>query len=340
MGKFDSRSDEGIFLGYSSTTKAYRVYNKRIMKVMKTMNVVIDESLDSSSEKGIEEFPKEILHPEPKEVQEIVEQEPASLSTPSTPSVVEDSTDIPTSPDSKSHKEKGPSSRIKLNHPLEVIVGNMNELTLRKGVVDKCVANFVSYSCYLSQVEPTKVEETFQDESWVKAMHDELLQFQRNDVWTLVPRPEGEHIISTKWIFRNKTDEEGNVICNKARLVAQGYSQMEAVDYDETFALVDCMESIRILLALACQLKFKLYQMDVKTAFLNGLLKEDVYVAQPKGFIDPHFPDHVLYLKKALYGLKQALELGMIGSHNTWCHMGSQKEKLIRLSSSKRKMAS
>ena len=131
-------------------------------------------------------------------------------------------------------------------------------------------------------------------------MHDKLLQFQRNGVWTLVPRPEGEHIIGTKWIFRNKTNEEGNVICNKARLVAQGYSQMEGVDYDETFAPVACMESIKILLALACHLKFKFYQMDVKTTFLNGFLKEDVYVAQSKGFNDPHFPDHVLYLKKVL----------------------------------------
>ena len=104
-------------------------------------------------------------------------------------------------------------------------------------------------------------------------MHDELLQFQRNDVWTLVPRPEGEHIISTKWIFHNETDENVNLIRNKAWLIAQGYSQMEGVDYDETFAPVAHMESIRILLALACQLKFKLYQMDVMTAFLNGLLK-------------------------------------------------------------------
>ena len=95
----------------------------------------------------------------------------------------------------------------------------------------------------------------------------------------MVPRPKGVHIIGTKWIFRNKIDEEGNVICNKARLVAQGYSQMEGVDYDETFALVACMESIRILLALVCHLKFKLYQMEVKIAFLNGSLKEDVHVA-------------------------------------------------------------
>ena len=96
------------------------------------------------------------------------------------------------------------------------------------------------------------------------------------------------------------------MIHNKACLVAQGYSQMERVDYDETFAPIARMESIRILLTLACHLKFKLYQMDKKTSFLNGFLKEDVYMTQPKEFIDSHFPDHVLYLKKTFYGLKQA----------------------------------
>ena len=90
---------------------------------------------------------------------------------------MEDFADIPTSPDSESHEEKGPSSKIKLNDPLEVSVENMNELTLRKRTVDKYVANFVSYSCYLSQVEPTKVEEALQDEIWVEAIHDELFQF-------------------------------------------------------------------------------------------------------------------------------------------------------------------
>ena len=150
---------------------------------METVIVVIDESLDSSSEKGIEELTREIIPPEPRVVQEVVEQEPASPSTLGTPSVVEDSVDITTSPDSESHEEKGPSSRIKQNHPLEDIVGNMNELTLRKRTVDKCVANFVSYFCYLSQVEPIKVEETLQDDSWVKAMHDVCSQqsFQIGD---------------------------------------------------------------------------------------------------------------------------------------------------------------
>ena len=143
-------------MGYS-TSKAYRVYNRRTKKVMETVNVVINEASNFGSEKISEEIPKEVLPSEPKVVQEEVDQEPVS---PSTPSVVEVSANIPTSPKSKSHEEKGHSLRIKLNHPFEVIVGNMDELTLRKRTIDKCVANFVSYSCYLSQVEPTKVEDS------------------------------------------------------------------------------------------------------------------------------------------------------------------------------------
>ena len=113
-------------------------------------------------------------------------------------------------------------------------------------------------------------------------------------------------MIGTKWIFKNKSDEHGTVIRNKSRLVAQGYTPIEGVDFDETFAPVARLESIRILLAIASHLNFKLYQMDVKSAFLNGKLQEEVYVEQPKGFIDPHRPNDVYKLKRALYGLKQA----------------------------------
>ena len=132
---------------------------------MEIVNVVINEALEFGYEKISEEIPEEILPPEPKDVQEIVDQESASPSTSDTLSVVEGSIDIPTSLDFESHEENGPSYKIKLNHPPEVIVGNINELTLRKNTVDECVANFVSYSCYLSQVEPTKVEEALHDES-------------------------------------------------------------------------------------------------------------------------------------------------------------------------------
>ena len=149
-------------MGYSSPSKTYRVYNKKTKKVMETFNVIIDEASDSSSEKSSEEISNEILPLEPKVVQEEVDQEPVP---PTTPSVVEVSVNIPTSPESGSYDEKGPSSRIKLNHPLEVLMGNMNELTLRKHAIEKCVANFVSYSCYWSQFEPTKVEDALHDES-------------------------------------------------------------------------------------------------------------------------------------------------------------------------------
>ena len=113
-------------------------------------------------------------------------------------------------------------------------------------------------------------------------------------------------MIGTKWIFKNKTNKDGEVIRNKSRLVAQGYTQAEDIDFDESFAPVARLESIRILLSIACIMDFKLDQMDVKSAFLNGFLNEEVFVEQPKGFEDPHFPGHVLRLKKALYGLKQA----------------------------------
>src|SRR3954464_8994043 len=135
-------------------------------------------------------------------------------------------------------------------------------------------------------------------------MHEELNNFTRNKVWSLVARPKGNHNVNgTKWVFKNKQDEHGQVTRNKARLVAQGFTQIEGLDFGETFAPVARLESIRILLAYAAHHYFKLYQMDVKSAFLNGPLSELVYVKQPPGFEDPERPNHVYQLHKALYGL-------------------------------------
>nr|GEW13044.1 retrovirus-related Pol polyprotein from transposon TNT 1-94 [Tanacetum cinerariifolium] len=140
----------------------------------------------------------------------------------------------------------------------------------------------------------------------VSAMQEGLDQFVRLKVWRLVPRVEGKTIIKTKWIFKNKKDESSLVIRNKARLVAVGYSQQEGIDYDETFALVARIEAIRLFLAYDAHKDFTVFQMDVKTAFLNGILKEEVYVGQPPSFVNKQYPDHVYALDKALYGLKQA----------------------------------
>nr|GEV24090.1 retrovirus-related Pol polyprotein from transposon TNT 1-94 [Tanacetum cinerariifolium] len=134
--------------------------------------------------------------------------------------------------------------------------------------------------------------------------HDSLII--ENVEHELVPNPMDMTIIGTKWVYRNKLDENGVVTRNKASLVSQGYNQQERIDYDETYAPTARLESIRILFAYACAVDFKLFQMDVNSAFLNGFINKEVYVAQPPGFIDFVKPNHVYKLKKALYGLKQA----------------------------------
>ncbi|WVZ75854.1 LOW QUALITY PROTEIN: hypothetical protein U9M48_023878 [Paspalum notatum var. saurae] len=137
-------------------------------------------------------------------------------------------------------------------------------------------------------------------------MHEELENFERNHVWDLVEPPPNCRPIGTKWVFKNKQGEDGMVVRNKARLVAQGFYQKEGIDYEETFAPVARLEAIRILLAFAASKGFKLQQMDVKSAFLNGFIEEEVYVRQPPGFESARFLDRVYKLRKALYGLKQA----------------------------------
>jgi hypothetical protein len=137
-------------------------------------------------------------------------------------------------------------------------------------------------------------------------MQEELGEFERNKVWHLVERPSDRTVIGTRWVFRNKLDDLGIIVRNKARLVVQGYNQQEGIDYDETYAPVARLEAIRLLIAFAAHKGLKLFQMDVKTAFLNGYLKEQVFVEQPPGFTDKAFPNHVYELDKALYGLKQA----------------------------------
>ncbi|XP_014503132.1 uncharacterized protein LOC106763456 [Vigna radiata var. radiata] len=134
---------------------------------------------------------------------------------------------------------------------------------------------------FVSKIEPKKVEEALNNENWMLAMQEELNQFTRNNVWELVPRKPDLQVIGKKWVFHNKMDDSGEIIKNKERLVAKGYYQEEGIDYDETYAPIARLEAIRILLAIASKMKFKLYQMEVKNAFLNGFIKELVYVEQP-----------------------------------------------------------
>ncbi|GJX15400.1 putative ribonuclease H-like domain-containing protein [Tanacetum coccineum] len=215
-----------------------------------------------------------------------------------------------------------PTTRIHKDHPLDQVIGDLQSATqTRKMSKNLKEHGFVStiqqrtnhkdlqnclFACFLSQEEPKKVIHALKDPSWIEAMQEELLQFKLQEVWTLVDLPNGKRAIGTKWVFRNKKDERGIVIRNKARLVAQGYTQEEGIDYDEVFAPVARIEAIRLFLAYASFKDFVVYQMDVKSAFLYGKIEEEVYVCQPPGFEDPDFPDRVYKVEKALYGLHQA----------------------------------
>ncbi|KAJ9552612.1 hypothetical protein OSB04_016657 [Centaurea solstitialis] len=262
----------------STISKAYRVFNKRRQTIEETIHVKFGESNPFSSSPSdhsdVDQWANCYF--------QISENEAPDTNIPAsgTPSpILDEFEDIPEIPQDPLVYSAVPISQAR-NHCLFV--------------------------CFLSEIEPSKIEEALANPFWVSAMQEELAEFERNLVWTLVHKPSRKTIIDLKWVFRNKLVENIIVIRNKARLVAQRYRQEEGIDYDETFAPVARLEAIRLFLGYAAHMKFQVFQMDVKSAFLNGKLTEEVYVAQPPGFTDPKHPNHVYKLNKALYGLKQA----------------------------------
>ena len=291
LGKFDAKSDEAIFIGYSLTSKAYRVFNKRTLVVEESIHVIFDDNILPRKEScdddvGILEHNESGESPK-------VNDTPTKEETQDPP--IEALQDL-------SIREKEVSYPRELNYVKSgEILGDPS-----KGVTTRSSLKLMNNVAFISCIEPKNINEALKDDFWIMAMQEELNQFERSKVWTLVELPSNQSTIGTKWIFRNKLDEDGNIVRNKARLVAQGYTQEEGIDFDETYAPVARMEAIRMLLAFACYNNFKLFQMDVKSAFLNGFISEEVYVEQPPGFKDPKYPNHVFKLSKALYGLKQA----------------------------------
>ncbi|KAD7477395.1 hypothetical protein E3N88_00531 [Mikania micrantha] len=367
LQRFDSKVDEGYFVGYSSTCKAYRVFNCRTKVVEETLHVKFNEfPRDPIPQNPVEMFDLDILqyeshHPPAESVimaDDALETVPSTAAkgdpqgsnddddddenthlfrfsdnlpmsakpdappapvvppTTNADEILDSSTsfEIPaelfpessstsaaTGPPANTCTDLIPYLELK-DHPLAQVMGDISA-----GVSTRSqLSNFCLYALFVSQQEPKNYHVALRDNGWVEAMQLELLQFKKQQVWELVPLPQGKCAIGTKWVFRNKTDENGQIVKNKARLVVQGFSQEEGIDYDETFAPVARLEAIRLFLAYAALHKLKVFQMDVKSAFLYDKIKEEVYVCQPPGFEDNNHPDWVYKLDKALYGLKQA----------------------------------
>ncbi|KAK1612128.1 hypothetical protein QYE76_035801 [Lolium multiflorum] len=373
LGKFETRTIEGIFVGYAENSHAYRYYNRSTGTIEVSCDVVFLEDNGSQVEQvvpcvaGNDDDPSSAIkhmgigHIRPMEVHNDDQDDGVDVS--STPQVEPSSTQAEpssatqepssTQDESQSEEQEEDPHSTEQDHdddqetssthdqaqvvPHDQVLARDefidHEGTVRKikaatrasdmkvdqvlgsisrGVVTRrhhaLLITYCQHHAFVSSFEPLKVHEALVDPDWVIAMQEELECFTHNEVWSLVERPKDHRInvIGTKWVFKNKQDENGIVIRNKARLVAQGFAQIEGMDFEDTFAPVARLEAIRLLLAFASFHNFKLYQMDVKSAFLNGPLKETAYVAQPPGFEDPCRPNHVYLLHKALYGLKQA----------------------------------
>jgi hypothetical protein len=314
VDKFESRSFDGILLGHTPHNRSYRVYNFEINTVVESCDVTFDETApcprgvfecvgDKEMEEsifideglqGVDGDEDEPLLPSttsPEPVSTSIHKVEPPQATTSYTSAVEASR-----VEGEIVSELGAPSHIQKTHPPQQIIGNLNER--------------VTHSCFLNTLfvalfEPRDVGHALSDLSWGNAMHEELENIERNQVWTLVDLPRDVNVIGIKWVSKNKQGENGEVVRNKAHLVAQGYSQVEGLDFRETFAPIARLEAIMILLAFATSKGFKLYQMDVKSSFLNGVIQEEVYVRQPPGFESPIYPDKVYKFSNALYGLKQ-----------------------------------
>nr|GEX64015.1 hypothetical protein [Tanacetum cinerariifolium] len=393
LDKIIEKGDACIFVGYSTQSRAYRVFNKRTRVIVESIHVSFDEltqmasdhvSSDPAPECQRMALEHDSLSPGPKcqenvtqadrivttsnkldllfspmfdellngssqvmsnpsaittadALSQCLQQQTIPLNNHITPeSTCHDPTQAPTVASTENIKQKWLKNMLKLkmtslstssvpryktegrrHHPLKQVIGNPSQ-SVRTSRQLESDGEMGMFALTMSRTEPKHIKEAMADYAWIESMQEELHQFDRLEVWELVDIPLCKNVINMKWLWKNKRDEENTVIRNKSRLVAKGYAQKEGVDFEESFAPVARLEVVRLFIAYAAHKSFTVYQMDVKTAILYGPLKEEVYVNQPDGFVDPYHPDKVYRLKKALYGLKQApraykFEMSMMG---------------------------
>ncbi|KAK3133143.1 hypothetical protein QOZ80_6AG0532910 [Eleusine coracana subsp. coracana] len=343
IGKLDDRSTPGVFIGYAEGSKAYRILDPKTQCVRTTRDVVFDEGQGWAWDKAVDDgstptydFTIEYVHfeeaggagsssspsvPEPPPTPALTTAtsssstlpQPASPRTPA-PTATPSGTSTPT----QAHVEQSPvelatplsrdEERIDAYHDSEPLRYRTMEDILGDQPVPGPALRDLKAQLHLAcdDGEPRSFAEAERDGAWRAAMQSEMDAVAENRTWEVADLPRGQRAITLKWVFKLKRDEAGAIVKHKARLVARGFVQQEGIDFDDAFAPVARMESVRLLLALAAQEGWCVHHMDVKSAFLNGDLKEEVYVHQPPGFVIPGKEDKVLRLRKALYGLRQA----------------------------------
>jgi hypothetical protein len=272
--KLEDKSQKCILLGYGENSYGYKLFNPVTKKVIMSRDVRFDEEQEWnwSTEEQLQKLVVEEEQMQNDEEEIIINPAP--------------STSSPASPSSPARKTKS--------------IQEIYDATERMNLDD------VNMLCLFSGNDPITFEEAYQEDKWKKAMKEEINSIQKNNTWELTTLPEGHNAIGVKWIFKTKKNAEGEIEKHKARLVAKGYKQQYGVDYEDVFAPVARIETVRLVISLAAQKQWKIFQMDVKSAFLNGNLEEEVYVEQPAGFVVKGEEEKVCRLKKALYGLKQA----------------------------------
>nr|GEW42744.1 hypothetical protein [Tanacetum cinerariifolium] len=276
--KLEPRSIKCIFVGYPKETMGYSFYYPPGNKVLVARNAeflensLIDQEVSESLE-DLEIIQEKDTHP--------------SLDT------------------RLNHEEDD----LEINEPQSDIVPIRRSTRIRHAPDRMCLYIDAEEHELGDLGEPANYKAALLDpeyEKWFNAMNVEMQSMKDNDVWVLVELPPNGKTVGSKWLFKKKTDMDGNVHIYKARLVAKGYTQTPGIDYEETFSLVADIKAIRILIAIATYYDYEIWQMDVKMAFLNGYLNEEVYMEQPVGFVNPKYPNRVCKLKRSIYGLKQA----------------------------------
>ncbi|GJX00710.1 retrovirus-related pol polyprotein from transposon TNT 1-94 [Tanacetum coccineum] len=331
LGKLQPKADIGGFIGYAPTKKAFRIYNRRTRRIIETIHVDFDELTAMASEHN-------------SSVPALHEMTPVTISSglvpnppPSTPFVPPSRTDldillqpmfdelltpsqINQDAPSLSNSQTTPKTQPPIipndveedNHDIKVAhMGNdpyfgipIPEIPSDQSLSSDSIHTIVHPDHQISEHNSKWTKDHLHEN--IIARQEELNEFERLEVWELIPRPNKVMVITLKWIYKVKLDELGCNLKNKARLVARSYRQEKGINFEESFATVTRLEAIRIFLAFAAHMNMVVYQMDVKTAFQNGNLREEVYVSQPDGFVDPDNANHMYKVNKDLYGLKQA----------------------------------